>query len=68
MPSNYCVSCGIEIPEGRLICPGCEGQTATWYINPDGYYPQCTNCWNEPESGELEDVCPTCGAIMEVKK
>jgi len=21
---NTCVSCGMEIPEGRLICPTCE--------------------------------------------
>ena len=22
--SEYCVCCGEEIPEGRMICPGCE--------------------------------------------
>ena len=39
--------------------------TAHWYINPDGYYPQCSNCWEEPHSGELTDQCPNCGAKME---
>ena len=24
MSSNYCVSCGDEIPEGRFVCPNCE--------------------------------------------
>lgn len=23
---NTCVSCGAEIPEGRLVCPSCEGR------------------------------------------
>jgi len=22
--SEYCVCCGAEIPEGRMICPTCE--------------------------------------------
>lgn len=22
--NNYCVCCGDEIPEGRLVCPACE--------------------------------------------
>lgn len=22
--SNYCVCCGEEIPEGRMVCPSCE--------------------------------------------
>lgn len=21
---NYCISCGAEIPEGRLVCPSCR--------------------------------------------
>ena len=24
MKSNYCVCCGEEIPEGRMVCPVCE--------------------------------------------
>lgn len=39
-------------------------KTAHWYINPDGWYPQCTNCWEEPKSRQLEPICPNCGAIM----
>ena len=38
---------------------------AHWNINPDGYYPQCSNCGAEPESGKLEYICRTCGAVME---
>lgn len=25
--SNFCVCCGAEIPEGRMICPTCEATT-----------------------------------------
>ncbi len=35
---------------------------AHWYINPDGYYLQCSNCYEENSS--KEDICPHCGAIM----
>lgn len=38
---------------------------AHWYINPDGYYPQCSNCKNEPQGREMTDYCPNCGAIMD---
>ena len=24
-PDNKCVACGETIPEGRQVCPGCEG-------------------------------------------
>ena len=46
-------------------CKRFEPVIAHWYINPDGYYPQCSNCCEEPTSGELEEVCPNCGAEME---
>lgn len=39
---------------------------AHWYINPDGYYLQCSNCLEENSS--KEDICPHCGAIMEGKE
>lgn len=42
-------------------------KTAHWYINPDGWYPQCSNCLEEPKSGNLEAVCPNCGCVMEDK-
>lgn len=45
-------------------CTKYKAKTAHWYINPDGYYPQCSNCLEEPESGELENTCPNCGAVM----
>lgn len=47
-----------------------------WYINPDGYYPQCSNCGYEPprelirysksEEGKKQKLifpryCPECG-------
>lgn len=35
-----------------------------WIINSDGYYPQCSNCMREPESGKMTEFCPHCGAEM----
>ena len=37
------------------------GNTARWEINPDGYYPQCSNCGEE---GEITEYCPHCGYRM----
>ena len=37
---------------------------AHWIINSDGYYPQCSNCMQEPESGKLTKFCAECGARM----
>ena len=28
MNSNYCVCCGKEIPEGRMVCASCEKEDA----------------------------------------
>ena len=28
MNSNYCVCCGKEIPEGRMVCASCEKRDA----------------------------------------
>lgn len=36
----------------------------SWLINPDGYYPYCSRCKEEPKSGELSKFCPNCGADM----
>lgn len=36
-----------------------------WIINSDGYYPQCSNCMREPESGKMTKFCPNCGAKMD---
>lgn len=40
---------------------------AHWYINPDGYYPQCSRCQEEPQGREMTKFCPNCGAIMDDK-
>lgn len=45
-----------------------NGKVAQWFINPDGYYPYCSNCKNEPRSGDMTDYCPSCGAFMGKKK
>ena len=39
-----------------------------WEICSDGYYPYCSNCKSEPESGKMTDYCPHCGAYMGKKK
>ena len=44
-----------------------EGEFATeahWLINPDGYYPYCSNCKSEPKSGIMTKFCSECGAKM----
>lgn len=38
---------------------------AHWEINPDGYFPYCSNCKNEPKGREMTDYCPSCGAKMD---
>lgn len=42
---------------------------AVWIINPDGYYPYCSNCRYEPERPLFYDdnrtpYCPNCGFKM----
>ena len=41
---------------------------AEWKINPDGWYPYCSNCGAEPKNGAMSKFCPECGAYMEDKK
>ena len=36
---------------------------AEWKINPDGYYPYCSECGYEPK--KLTNYCPECGSKME---
>lgn len=38
---------------------------AKWEINCDGYYPECTNCGEEPKDRKMSKICPNCGAEME---
>ena len=48
--------------------PTIEAETvkhAKWEICSDGYYPYCSNCKNEPQSGEMTLFCPNCGARMD---
>lgn len=37
---------------------------AKWIISSDGYYPYCSECREEPESGKMTDYCLNCGARM----
>jgi predicted Zn-ribbon and HTH transcriptional regulator len=37
-----------------------------WLINPDGYYPYCSECGYEPKA--MTKFCPECGADMKRKK
>jgi hypothetical protein len=39
-----------------------------WLINPDGWYPYCSECRYEPKNGELTKFCPNCGAKMNKKE
>lgn len=41
-----------------------EQLTAKWKINPDGYYPYCSNCGDEAECRAMTAYCPCCGAEM----
>lgn len=41
---------------------------AKWNINPDGYYPYCSCCKEEPPSGIMTKYCPNCGARMDLKE
>lgn len=36
-----------------------------WNINPDGYYPYCSECKEEPKSGKMTRFCQNCGARMD---
>lgn len=36
-----------------------------WIISSDGYYPYCSECKEEPESGKMTNYCPSCGAAMD---
>ena len=38
-----------------------------WVISCDGYYPYCSNCKQEPKSGDMTPFCPDCGAKMDLE-
>ena len=46
---------------------GNVGKCGHWIINPDGYYPYCSECQEEPKSGKLTNFCPSCGSDMRDK-
>ena len=39
-----------------------------WMICSDGYYPYCSECGQEPQSGLMTDLCPNCGVKMHNKE
>lgn len=39
-------------------------RNSKWEIDPDGYYPCCAACGNEPQGRVMTDYCPNCGARM----
>ena len=39
-----------------------------WLINPDGYYPYCSECKTEPKGRVMTKFCPECGADMRSTK
>lgn len=51
--------------------PAADVQTVKhgrWIINSDGYYPQCSECMNEPQGRIMTNYCPNCGAKMDGDK
>ena len=45
-----------------------EQNEGEWKINPNGWYPYCSNCGNEPRGGFLTNFCPECGVDMRGEK
>ena len=43
-------------------------RVAHWVIVSDGWYPVCSECWQEPPGKEMTKYCPNCGARMETGK
>lgn len=41
---------------------------AEWKINPNGWYPYCSNCGEEPRGGFMTNFCPECGVDMRGEK
>ena len=37
---------------------------AEWIICPDGYYPYCSHCGEEPVERKMTETCHNCGAYM----
>ena len=41
-----------------------QGKSGQWLINPDGYFPYCSECGAEPEGRKMTKFCPGCGTPM----
>lgn len=53
-----------EVIHSTCILKGTPIEYAEWKINCDGYYPYCSRCGTEPESGKMTKYCANCGAEM----
>lgn len=62
MSSNFCVSCGAEIPEGDHLCPNCKRGDAKLhvYIKDPGRPPRSVNI-----STSLRNLQKTVGGYIE---
>lgn len=71
-PDDYLGLCAFFkkqlIDEQPTITPEDCRPHGRWIINPDGYYPYCSECKEEPEHGEMTNYCPNCGAKMDGKE
>ena len=57
-----------EVDNAPTINPDDLRECGRWIINPDGYYPYCSECKGEPKHGEMTNYCPNCGAKMDGKE
>lgn len=54
--SNTCVCCGVDIPEGRQVCPSCEnGERRTRFTPVDEIPEQSHKCSNQNIGDQLRD-------------
>jgi hypothetical protein len=61
----------------KCCCKTCQNKSGNneslvqkhgkWLINPNGYYPYCSECYAEPKNGNMTKFCPDCGAKMDEK-
>lgn len=59
---------GVFLIEKQLAADAQEVKRGRWLINPDGYYPYCSECQKEPQGRVMTDWCPNCGAEMDGKE
>ncbi len=51
MNENRCVMCGEIIPEGRMVCSGCERKIMKENTISNFMQPTCINCPSNPKNG-----------------